>query len=364
MKKRVFIFCMVCILLSSFLPAEQIQGSYFVYNIHNETLCDPETGKPYGSPNVNNYREFSKNPYSVIWSCQGWLYNPKRDDSPDYRNRRLRYKVTVKNTGKNEIKELGFCFNTASNGDEGECPYAYHMKKDGFSAGIKADNRHKRAKLEKGSIKPGKKKTIYFSYGIKENAIGIGTPLLKEDVFPICMYIPNLSGKNVYKQGDEITILDCIIYPNWYIIKEPSNRRWREPPLYVGQKRKISVRKGLGKLKWKSKNKKVATVSQKGKITAKKPGWITINVTGYQVKDEYNNWVEKPCFKKKKVVINRGRRKRLKLNAGSGKKKYKSSNPAIATVSSKGVVRGRRKGRTVITAKYCGYKMKCRVTVK
>lgn len=35
----------------------------------------------------------------------------------------------------------------------------------------------------------------------------------------------------------------------------------------------------LGSVTWKSSNKRVATVSSKGKVTAKKPGTATITVT-------------------------------------------------------------------------------------
>lgn len=363
MKKRVFIFCMVCILLSSFLPADSVKG-YIIYDIWNEQGSNPVTGVDHAIP-VLNYRMFSKSPFRAIWWCNYGVYDPMNKDSIDYRDRKLTYTITIKNTGKNEIKELGFCLNTLANGNEGACPYAYHLKKSGFSDDIRTDNRHRRAVMEKGSIKVGEKKVIQFSYGVEKNALGMAVPSTPNKKYPILMYIPKLADSKVYQPGDEITILRYRVTPGWYVLdKIRGCIIHREKHLYVGQTKKLKILKGLGKLKWKSKNKKVATVSQKGKITAKKPGWITINVTGYQVKDEYNNWVEKPCFKKKKVVINRGRRKRLKLNAGSGKKKYKSSNPAIATVSSKGVVRGRRKGRTVITAKYRGYKMKCRVTVK
>lgn len=50
--------------------------------------------------------------------------------------------------------------------------------------------------------------------------------------------------------------------------------------LKVGKTRKLKVKyaKGDSVKKWKSSNKKIATVSKKGKITAKKPGTVKITV--------------------------------------------------------------------------------------
>ena len=43
---------------------------------------------------------------------------------------------------------------------------------------------------------------------------------------------------------------------------------------------------------------------------------------------------------------------------------YKSSNKKVATVTSKGVIRARKKGTTVITVKSGSKTVKCRITVK
>lgn len=364
MKKVIVGLCAISLFIMIMLPTDSVKASYFVYTIRNEQGSNPITGELLSRP-VLNYQEFSKNPYEAIWWCYYSLYNPNNKDSIDWRDLKLKYRIVIKNTGKNEIKELGFCLNTVANGKDGACPYAYHMKKSGFSYAEKTDNRHRKAVMEKGSIKVGKTKVIEFSYGVEKNALGMAVPSVQNEKYPILMYIPRLDDSKVYQSGDELTIIEYRITPGWHVIKKVWGYKGKkEKPLYVGQEKKLKLLKGVGKLKWKSSNKKVVSVTQKGKIIAKKPGWVSIDVTGYQVKDQYTTWVEKPCFKKKKVVINLGKRKKLKLNAGSGKKKYKSSNSAIATVSVKGVVKGKRSGKTVITAKYHGYKMKCKVTVK
>lgn len=68
---------------------------------------------------------------------------------------------------------------------------------------------------------------------------------------------------------------------------------------------------------------------------------------------------------KTKLKVSIGRTARLKVkNSGKKRVKWKSSNKKIATVSKKGLVKGRKKGKTVITATVGKKKLKCRVTVK
>ena len=55
-------------------------------------------------------------------------------------------------------------------------------------------------------------------------------------------------------------------------------------------------------------------------------------------------------FRAYDYTVAKGKTKKLKLNA-SGHIKWKSSNPRIATVSKKGVVKGKKNGRVTITAK-------------
>lgn len=68
---------------------------------------------------------------------------------------------------------------------------------------------------------------------------------------------------------------------------------------------------------------------------------------------------------KKKATIRAGKTLKLKLkNAKAKKVKWRSTNKKVATVSKKGKVRARKKGKTTIIAKYKGKKYKCRITVK
>lgn len=67
---------------------------------------------------------------------------------------------------------------------------------------------------------------------------------------------------------------------------------------------------------------------------------------------------------KKNVSINVGKTYTLKVTGIKGKTSWTSSKKSVATVSAKGVIKARKKGTTVITAKYEKKKLTCKVTVK
>lgn len=67
---------------------------------------------------------------------------------------------------------------------------------------------------------------------------------------------------------------------------------------------------------------------------------------------------------KKNVSLNVGKTYTLKATGIKGKITWTSSKKSVATVSSKGVVKAKKKGTAVITAKYGKKKLTCKVTVK
>ena len=74
---------------------------------------------------------------------------------------------------------------------------------------------------------------------------------------------------------------------------------------------------------------------------------------------------KKICLSKKKVTLKVGQKKKLKLkNAKTKKVKWSSSNKKVASVTKAGKVKGLKKGKAIITAKYKKKKYKCRITVK
>ena len=101
-----------------------------------------------------------------------------------------------------------------------------------------------------------------------------------------------------------------------------------------------------GKAKFISSNKKVATVTSKGVVKAKKAGKTTITVKVGNYTKKVVIQVKKPSLKlaKSSATIKKGKTVKIKATATpSGKVTYKSSNKKVATVTAKGVVKGRRK---------------------
>lgn len=139
--------------------------------------------------------------------------------------------------------------------------------------------------------------------------------------------------------------------------------------VYVGKKAKVKVTlDGVsGKAKFKTSNKKVATVNSKGVITGKKAGTAKITVTVGKYKKVLTVKVKKPSFKlvKSSAKLKKGKKTTIKVKAAPvSKVTYKSSNKKVATVNSKGVVTAKKKGTAKITVKCNGITKTFKVTVK
>ena len=71
-----------------------------------------------------------------------------------------------------------------------------------------------------------------------------------------------------------------------------------------------------------------------------------------------------PELSSKDFTLEEGKTKTLKVNGTSSKVKWSSSKKSVATVSNEGVVKAKKAGKAVITAKCGEYSLKCKVTVK
>ncbi len=142
-----------------------------------------------------------------------------------------------------------------------------------------------------------------------------------------------------------------------------------------GKKVKLKVAYTYGeKIKWKSANTKIASVSKMGVVKGKKKGKtiITATVRGKKLKCKItvrntssSEKKKQPKFNKKTVTIKKGKNVKLKIAYTYKKKiKWKSANTKIASVSKTGVVKGKKKGKTIITATVRGKKLKCKITVR
>ena len=121
------------------------------------------------------------------------------------------------------------------------------------------------------------------------------------------------------------------------------------------------------KVTWTSSNKKVATVNSKGVVTAKAKGTAVITATCGEYKATCKVTVKNPSLKltKTSASVKVGKTTKITVKVTpSGKITYKSSNSKIATVSSKGVVKGKKKGTAKITVTCNGVKKVFTVTVK
>ncbi len=127
------------------------------------------------------------------------------------------------------------------------------------------------------------------------------------------------------------------------------------------------------KITYTSSNKKVATVSKNGVIRAKKAGTAKITVKSGKKKVVVTVKVKTvkttnisgiPATKR----IKKGKTFRIKAVATpkntDEKITFKSSNKKVATVTSKGVVKGKKKGTATITVQSGSKKVTCKVTVK
>lgn len=143
----------------------------------------------------------------------------------------------------------------------------------------------------------------------------------------------------------------------------------------VRLKATAAPKKASKKIIWKSSKKSVAKVTSKGVVKGLKNGKATITATveGTKVKATCKMTVGTPVTKvavaKKSVAMKAGETFRIRTTvkpakASNKKLTYTSSNTAVAIVSSKGVIRGFRAGRAVITVQAKdGSKKKTKVSV-
>ena len=142
---------------------------------------------------------------------------------------------------------------------------------------------------------------------------------------------------------------------------------------------KVTLIKGDSIEKWESSDTKVATVTKKGKIKAKKAGTAVITVTtkrGASASVEVK--VQKKKVKTQKLTVTNVKKRKLTLKKGKTFKiktertpltsqekiTFKSSDKEVAKVSKNGKIKALKAGKTVITVKSGTEVVKIKVTVK
>lgn len=143
--------------------------------------------------------------------------------------------------------------------------------------------------------------------------------------------------------------------------------------------KKVSPKKASKSVKWKSSNKKVATVSKSGYVTGKKKGTVKITATSKKSKKVKKTIkIKVKDLKAKSVTMSKtstilfpndktALKATVKGQAGFYNQgvTWKSSNTSVATVTSKGIVTAKKAGKATITATEKGGSKKatCAVTV-
>lgn len=130
--------------------------------------------------------------------------------------------------------------------------------------------------------------------------------------------------------------------------------------LYNSQAYESSVNKNISKSKFNSTVKKLV-----GSASAKSvPGLYQNNSANREKYLGASKQSSKMALNKKSISISVGKTATLKLSGASGRISWSSKNKRIATVSSKGIVKGKGVGTTIIIAEYKGKSYQCKVKVK
>ncbi len=191
-----------------------------------------------------------------------------------------------------------------------------------------------------------------------------------------------------YTTDFDVPVADAASKSSIEIIAPTQNPKMNLDYSAVGKtytlKYKVKGGSKLAKVSYSTSSKKIATVSGKGKIKIKSSGCVSIIVhavfkNGQTSSDMLIINISMPV---KSVKLSTGSAnkygkytlvpvgKKIKLTARTypsvsykNPVKFSSSNKKIATVDSKGVVRGKKVGKTTITA-YVGYNKKIKKSVK
>lgn len=141
----------------------------------------------------------------------------------------------------------------------------------------------------------------------------------------------------------------------------------RSVSLYRKQTVRLTVKStSVSVPKWKSNKKSVASVDQKGVVTAVKNGSAIITVTVDGVSKSCEVTVKKPVVKfvESEITMAKGEARKVNVSVSSGNKPvFSSSNSSIASVDENGVISANEPGKAYIYAKEDGVKSRLRVIV-
>ncbi|MCD8018575.1 MAG: Ig-like domain-containing protein [Clostridiales bacterium] len=128
-----------------------------------------------------------------------------------------------------------------------------------------------------------------------------------------------------------------------------------------GVTRKLKVKGTSAPVTWSSSNENIVTVNAKGKITTLKGGNAVI--TAKTANTVLRCKVYVVGFNKTSLTIAKGSTYTLKVKNGGSSKIWTSSDTSIATVSSSGKIKAKKKGKVVIKCRTRNRTIKCKVYV-
>jgi uncharacterized protein YjdB len=176
----------------------------------------------------------------------------------------------------------------------------------------------------------------------------------------------NKKKKNVRR----VNILLCmilvvsILIPTSQVTKAATALDKTSITVAKGAKEQIKVVGTSAKVTWKSTNKSIATVDEKGYVKGIKKGSTKVYATVSGKKYTCNVKVESVSISSKSKKVSVGSSFTLKLNGNTQKVSWSTSNKKVASVSSSGKVKAVAAGKTTITAKVDNKKFTCTVTVQ
>lgn len=130
--------------------------------------------------------------------------------------------------------------------------------------------------------------------------------------------------------------------------------------LRPGQTKFLSIKGVTANPKWKSKNKKIAVITNRRYVTGVNSGKVTL--TAKVKKKKYRCTVIVMKLSKEEVFLKVGSSKKISLKRGGSHVKWTSSNKSVATVSG-GKIKALAPGLATVTATAHGKKFKCKVRV-
>ncbi|MFP3154634.1 Ig-like domain-containing protein [Lachnospiraceae bacterium ZAX-1] len=152
------------------------------------------------------------------------------------------------------------------------------------------------------------------------------------------------------------------------IVKNPTLKLGSlKATVYIGlPETLIAIPAPIGTVKWKTSNRKIATVDQKGKVTAIKEGKATITATYKGIEKNCAVTVKKPSLTLSPGNLTIFAKNTFQLTAVAypqNRTTWKSSDKNIVAVDADGVVTGIKNGTATITATLGSIKQQSTVTV-